>query len=99
MIVGAVLTALSAILLPEDFWLGVLALCGIGAIWTVWHYIYVDCRQPPKPLVQKVIQEQVPYKPSFWIADYAEEQRREELHRIAKREAKRNVPLDDDEDD
>jgi hypothetical protein len=94
-IVGAALTALSAILLPEDFWLGVLALCGIGAIWTIWHYIFVDCRQPLKPPVQKMIHEQVPYKPPFWTAYYAEEQHREELLRIAKREAKRNIPLDD----
>jgi hypothetical protein len=58
MIVGGAFTALSAVLLPEDFWFGVLALCGIGTVWVIWHYIYVDCRQPRTPPVQTVIHEQ-----------------------------------------
>jgi hypothetical protein len=97
-VVGLLAAALGALLAPAWVWYIVLGFCAVGGAWTIWHYIFVDCRQPLKPPIQKMIHEQVPYKPPFWAAYYAEEQRREELLRLAKREAKRNVPLGDEND-
>jgi hypothetical protein len=81
-----------AILLPEDFWLGVLALCGVGAVWVIWHYIFVDCRQPLKPPVQRMIHEQAPFG-LFSSNSPAAIQAEEKLRVEARREAEEEYDL------
>lgn len=88
MLVSGTLTALSAALLPKDFWFAVLGLCGVG--WVVLGFYYVRVERPRTVAAQRLAETQAQIaresaNPSDnYLGDYAHEMWQADLRAAGK---------------